>query len=403
MADITLDRIGNAGGASTTGIGIVGCGNICERYITGLRRFPELRIVGCADKDVDRARAVEAEHAVPASASVAELLASRAVDVVVNITPPSAHGQVTIDALTAGKDVYVEKPLASTLAEAGRVLEVAAASGRRLGCAPDTFLGSGIQTARAAIDSGIIGDPIGAACFVSHSRAEEWHPDPSFLFQAGGGPLLDMGPYYVTALVVCLGPIAQVAGMARIGASTRTVTAPNRTIDSIAVEVPTHASATIRFASGVVGTMLMSFDLWHEDYPHVEIYGTLGALRLPRPFDFDGDVSVRLNDEVDWRALPPRLPVSGNPGRDQERRGIGVADLAAARRGGAHRARASLGYHTLEVLSAVARSSDEERFVPIESSVERPAPVDPVRDTALLPWSGSASVTSRRGASRRGR
>jgi predicted dehydrogenase len=372
---------------STTGIGIVGCGNICERYVTGLRRFPELRIVGCADKEVSRARQVEAEHAVPAFDSVEDLLSSREVDVVVNITPPLVHGHVSLDALAAGKDVYVEKPLSGSLAEASRVLEVAAASGRLLGCAPDTFLGSGIQTARAALDSGIIGDPIGAAGFVSHSRAEEWHPDPSFLFEAGGGPLLDMGPYYVTALVVCLGSIAEVAGMARIGASVRTVSAPNRLVDSIAVEVPTHTSAAIRFASGVVGTMLMSFDLWHEDYPHIEIYGTLGALRLPRPFDFDGDVSVRLNDETDWRVLPPRLPVSGSPGRDQELWGIGVADLAAARGGGLHRAHASLGYHALEVLSAVASSSDEERFVSIESRVDRPEPVDPVRDTAMLPWS----------------
>jgi predicted dehydrogenase len=309
------------------------------------------------------------------------------VDIVVNLTPPQTHGEVARAALAAGKDVYVEKPLAVSLAEARQVLDAATASGRLIGCAPDTFLGSAIQTARLALDEGAIGEPIGAVCVVPHSHAEAWHPDPRFLFQAGGGPLLDMGPYYVTALVTCLGPIAEVAGMARIGATPRVVTAPERLIDSFEAEVPTHAGTVLRFASGVIGTMLLSFDLWHDDYPHIEIHGSTGALRLPSPNDFDGDLTVRRNGDTEWRVLPPRLAPSGALGSaDQMLRGIGVADLVAARAGRPHRAAGTLAYHVLEVLSAVERSSDTSRFVRTESSVARPEPIDPDRDAALMPW-----------------
>jgi predicted dehydrogenase len=370
------------------GVGIVGAGNISSRYIAGLARFPQLAVVGCADADPERSRAVEAAFGVRSFDTVEALLASPDVDVVVNITTPLAHAEVSLAAIAAGKDVYVEKPLAATLTDARRVLEAASAAGRLVGCAPDTSLGSAVQTARAAIDEGIVGEPIGAACFVPHTHPEEWHPDPRFLFQPGAGPLLDMGPYYVTALVTCLGPIAEVAGMARIGASPRVMSAPNRLVESFEAEVETHTSAAIRFASGVVGTMLMSFDVWHGDFPHIEIYGTLGALRLPSPNDFDGDVSVRLNADAGWRTVAPRIAVSGPPGADAQRlRGIGVADVVAARAGAPQRATGSLAYHVLEVLAAVTESSDDHRFVAIESTIERPRPLDPVDDLALMPWS----------------
>ena len=295
--------------ANAAGIGIVGVGNISSKYIEGIRRFPQLTIVGCADLEPGRASAAGLRYGIHSFESVEELLASPEVSAVVNITTPLAHAQVSLAAIAAGKDVYVEKPLAATLADARSVLAAAAAAGRLVGCAPDTSLGSAVQTGRWAIDEGLIGEPIGAACFVPHTHAEEWHPDPRFLFQAGAGPLLDMGPYYVTALVTCLGPIAEVAGMARIGATPRIMTAENRVIESFEAEVATHASAAVRFASGVVGTMLMSFDIWHDDYPHIEIYGTKGALRLPSPNDFDGEVTVRLNTDREWETVPPRIAV----------------------------------------------------------------------------------------------
>jgi predicted dehydrogenase len=359
-----------------TVVGIVGCGNIFERYFTGISRFPYLHVRGCADIDVGRAEAAAKTFAIEAWPTVEGMLADPSVDVVVNITPPAAHGTVTMAALAAGKHVYVEKPLAATLAEANEVVACAAATGRRLGCAPDTFLGSAAQTARAAVDDGAVGEPIAVAAFVTHTRAEEWHPDPTIFFQPGGGPLLDMGPYFVTEMVNCLGPVAEVSGATRIGAAPRVVTAPNRLVDLVEVEVATHASAVLRFRSGVVGTVMMSFDVWHHELPYIEIYGTRGALRLADPNGFDGGVMLKLNAEKEWRPLPPVFAQSGRPGtRDQMLRGMGVADLVCSLGGTAPRASAALGYHVLEVLESVETASSEHAVVQLQSTCERPTPV----------------------------
>ena len=214
-------------------IGIVGCGNIFDRYLTGLSRFPDLQVVGCADIDQPRAADAAARGGIRAFASVQQLLADPGIDVVVNITPPLAHAAVSAAALQAGKHVFSEKPLASTLTEADNLLAIQAAAGQRLGCAPDTFLGSAAQTARRAIDNDMIGEPVGVAAFVTHSRAEEWHPDPGFLFRPGGGPLLDMGPYFIAGLVNLVGPVAEVTAMTRIGVTPRRVTAPGRSLSAL--------------------------------------------------------------------------------------------------------------------------------------------------------------------------
>jgi predicted dehydrogenase len=251
-------------------------------------------------------------------------------------------------------------------------------AGRRLGCAPDTFLGSAAQTTRAALDSGAIGEPIAVSAFLTHTRLEEWHPDPTFLFTTGGGPLLDMGPYYIANLVNCLGPIVEVAGATRIGANTRTMSAPDRLVEAIEVAVPTHATAVLRFANGAVGTLMMSFDVWHFDLPFIEIYGTLGALRLADPNGFDGDVLLKLNQESEWRVLPPVLAESGRPGTDDQMlRGMGVAELALSLNGGPHRTNAALAFHTLEVLESIEVSSTSHEVVRMTSTCERPAPLAP--------------------------
>jgi predicted dehydrogenase len=361
---------------TTAAVGIIGCGNIFERYLTGMSRFAGLSMAGCADADQARADAAAATFGIRAYPSPAALLADPGVDVVVNITPPQAHAAVSIAAMRAGKHVYTEKPLAAALTDADEVLAVQAATGRVLGCAPDTILGSAAQTARAAVDSSLIGDPIGAAVFVTHSRAEEWHPDPGFLFRPGGGPLLDMGPYYIAGLVNCLGPVATVAAMTRIGQNPRVVTTPGRLVDAIDVTVATHASAVLGFASGVIGTVLMSFDIWSQDLPFAEIYGTSGRLRLPDPNGFDGDVLVKLNSEDDWRVLDPVIKPSGRVDTgDQMLRGMGVADLAGSLRGAPHRASAELGYHVLEVLESIERASREHAEISLKSTCERPAPL----------------------------
>lgn len=357
-------------------VGMVGCGNIFERYLTGMSRFGGLRVAGCADADQPRADAAAARYGIRAYPSVAALLADPDVAVVVNITPPQAHAEVSAAALRAGKHVYTEKPLSATLREADEVMAARVAAGCRLGCAPDTILGSAAQTARAAVDRALIGDPIGAAAFVTHSRAEEWHPDPGFLFRAGGGPLLDMGPYYIASLVNCLGPVTEVMAMARIGATPRQVTAPGRLTDTIDVTVATHASGVLRFASGVIGTVLMSFDIWSQDLPFVEIYGTAGRLRLPDPNGFDGDVLVKLNDDTDWRRADPVIAPSGRADTDDQMlRGMGVADLARSLAGEPHRTSAEFGYHVLDVLESIERSSREGTEASLKSTCERPAPL----------------------------
>jgi predicted dehydrogenase len=358
------------------GVGVIGCGNIARRYLNGMARFPELELIGCADRVVELAQALAREFDLRAYDSGEQLLADPAVDVVVNITPPTAHAVVTVEALRAGKHVYVEKPIAATVADGEDMLGVAEASGRLLGAAPDTFLGSAGQTARAALDAGLIGDPIGAVAFVTHSKAETWHPDPSFLFQPGGGPALDLGPYYVTTLVNLLGAVESVSGFTRIGAPMRIVTAPDRRVDSIEVRTATHVAATMKFVSGVLATVMMSFDVWDSHLPKIEVYGQRGALALPDPNFFDGPVLLRQHDADDWQALEPVLPASGDSGdlSVQLLRGIGVADLVHALNGESHRATAALAQHVLEVLEAIQTASDTATVVRIRSRVERPAP-----------------------------
>ncbi|WP_426321901.1 Gfo/Idh/MocA family protein [Microbacterium sp. E-13] len=358
-------------------VAIIGAGNIARRYVEGMGRYPQLRLIGCADVVQPMADALAADAGIRAYTSVDELVADPDVDIVVNITPPTAHAAVTSQALAAGKHVYVEKPIAATVAESKSMLAAAAAHRRTIGSAPDTFLGSAGQTARAAIDRGVIGEPIGATAFVTHSKAETWHPDPTFLFQPGGGPALDLGPYYLTTLVNMLGSVAAVAGFTRVGAPVRPVTAPDRRVDTVEVTTPTHWGATLKFRSGTIGTLLMSFDVWDSHLPKIEVYGTAGTLTVPDPNEFDGDVTLRLHSEDDWRVLEPVIAPSGAAGTPaQYLRGMGVADLAAAIDGAPHRASAALATHVLEVIEAIQVASDSQSVVHIDSTVPRPAPME---------------------------
>jgi predicted dehydrogenase len=250
-------------------------------------------------------------------------------------------------------------------------LAAATNTGRLLGSAPDTFLGSASQTARRALDDGLIGEPVGVSMFVGHSKAERWHPDPRFLFKAGGGPVLDMGPYYVAILANLLGPIATVSAASRIGAPVRTLTAPNRAADTVDVEVATHASAVFTFTSGVLGTAQLSFDVWDSDLPFIEVYGTEGTLSLADPNHFDGDVRVKRHEDSEWRVLESVVELFGAVGTaEQHRRGLGVRDLADALEGGPHRASAGFAFHVLEVLCAI----EDGGVVKLESTCDRPAP-----------------------------
>ncbi len=347
-------------------VGIIGCGNICQAYFTGLAPFPMVRVAAAADLVLARAEEKAREHGVRAG-TVDDLLADPAIDIVLNLTIPRVHATVNRAILEAGKHPYAEKPFALDLAEGRKVLEIAAAAGLRVGSAPDTFLGGGIQTVRGLIDSGTIGEPVGAVANMASRGPEGWHPDPAFFYQIGGGPMLDMGPYYVTALVNLLGPIRRVTGSTRASFKERIIGSGARQGAKINVEIPTHYAGVFDFASGPVASLNMSFDVWSHNLPIIEIYGSEGTLRVPDPNTFGGVVELRRLDEKEWREVP--LTHSAEVGR-----GIGVADLAVGiLHGRPHRASGELAFHVLEAMLAVQTASERGAHVLLESTVTRPA------------------------------
>ncbi len=349
--------------------GIIGCGAISPAYLKGCAIYDSLEIVACADLDLARARARAAEFQVPRALTVDGLLADPEVELVINLTVPQAHAPVCRAVLEAGKHVYVEKPLALNRADATSLLALAAQRGLRIGCAPDTFLGAGQQTCRHAIDEGLIGTPVAAVAFCCGHGHESWHPSPQFYYQKGGGPLFDMGPYYLTALVNLLGPVRRVAASTRTTFPTRTITSQPLAGTVIPVETPTHLAGTVDFASGVVATMVMSFDVWHHQLPRIEIYGSEGSLVVPDPNHFDGTVLVRRSGEATWREVTPRHAAGIG-------RGTGAADMAAAIRSGrAHRASGTLAAHVVDAMQAFEESSDTGAHVILGSAAERPAPM----------------------------
>ena len=354
----------------TTKIGIVGCGDISGAYLAAGRRLEILEVAACADIDMDKARAMAAEYDVPSACSTEELLANPDIDIVVNLTPPRAHAEVNLAALRAGKSAYGEKPLAVTREEGKSALNAAREGGVRLGCAPDTFFGAAHQTCRKLIDDGLIGEPVAATAFMLCHGHESWHPAPEFHYQPGGGPMFDMAPYYLTALVNLIGPVRRVTGSTRITFPERTITSEARCGEKIKVEVPTHIAGVMDFANGAVGTIVTSFDVWSANVPCIEIYGTEGSLSVPDPNGFGGPVRVRRAGESDWREVPLSRPYA-----DQSR-GLGIADMAyAIRSGRRHRASGELAYHVLDVMHAFHDASRDGRHVELESTCERPAPL----------------------------
>jgi predicted dehydrogenase len=362
----------------TLRVGILGTGTIFQAYARGLSLFGHLPIVRVADVDQDRARAAAAEWNIPAYGTSEQLLTDPDVDIVVNITPPAAHADLTDAALRAGKHVYVEKPLAASIAGARENLRVAKETGKVLGGAPDTFLGAAGQTARSAVDRGLIGEPFAATSFVRSSRVQTWHPDPSFLFQDGGGPVLDWGPYHIAALANLLGPVVSVVGATSRAHDELTVTAPSRRVERIGVEVDTHATALLQFASGALVTTMYSFDVWNTTLPHIEVYGTEATLQVPNPNNFDEPVLIKRRTDDEWSELPSVIERT-TPEPVHPFRALGVVDLAAHLSGDEHRASGALAYHVLEVLSALRDRSLSDGVTEISSTVDRPAPAHRTR------------------------
>ncbi len=351
-------------------IGVIGCGNISSTYLKNARSLGGITVSACADLDLERARARAEEFGVPRAYTVEELLADPAIQLVVNLTIPQAHASVGRAVLEAGKSLYLEKPLALDREDGRALLEAARARGLRVGAAPDTFLGAGLQTCRTLIDEGAIGEPVAAMAHMLGHGHESWHPDPAFYYKRGGGPLFDMGPYYLTALVSLLGPVCSVVGAARATFPERTITSQPRAGERISVEVPTHTAAVLEFTSGAIATLVMSFDVWKSEAPRLEIHGSTGSLSVPDPNTFGGPVRLYRADEPGWNEAPLVAGYVGNS------RGIGVEDMAAAiGEGRPHRASGDLAYHVLDVMQAVHETAASGRRLDIDSSCERPEPL----------------------------
>jgi predicted dehydrogenase len=345
---------------------MIGCGTISRQYLDTARRLDAIEIVAAADLRPERSAAVEASDGIQAM-TVGELLASPDVDLVLNLTIPAAHADVALAAIAAGKWVYGEKPLALTTQAAQAILEAAATAGVRVGCAPDTVLGTGIQTARRAVDDGRIGTPISALATMVTPGHERWHPDPDFYYQPGGGPLLDMGPYYVTALVHLLGPVVATIGAASHTRATRTIGTGPRAGQQIAVTTDSHVTGILEHANGALSTLVMSFDTVASRASRIEVHGERASLIAPDPNVFHGDVELQeLGSEL-WATLPVSAGHAGSS------RGYGIADLAATPDGEEPRAGGAIAFHVLDIMESLLRSARTGARERVRSTCERPA------------------------------
>ncbi len=352
-------------------VGLIGCGNISNAYFKGLKPYEEwIKIVACADLDLARAQAKAEEHGVPVACSMAELLKSP-VDIVLNLTTPQAHAAVNLAALKAGKHVYCEKPFSLSTKEGAKVMAEARKRGLRVGCAPDTVLGGGVQTCRKLIDDGHVGRPVAITANMLCGGHESWHPSPEFYYQKGGGPLFDMGPYYLTALITMLGPIKSVTAMAATTYKTRLITSLPKNGRKIKVETPTHLTGAIEFASGVLGTVTMSFDVRAHHLPNLEIYGSNGSISCPDPNNFSGEVRLWQKETKQWTAMP--LTHNGETGR-----GFGLAEMGyALLRGKPHRVSGEIGFHVVDVIEAFHTSAATGRKVTLKTTCRQPPALKP--------------------------
>ncbi|QIG39559.1 Gfo/Idh/MocA family oxidoreductase [Microbacterium sp. 4R-513] len=347
-------------------IGVVGLGFISKVYLETLTAAPDVEITAVAD--LDRSRADAAADALPSARarSVDELLAADDVDVVLNLTIPAAHADVALAAIAQGKDVYGEKPLAAAFADAQEILRAAEAAGVRVGCAPDTVLGTGLQTARAVVDAGEIGRPIAATAQMVTPGHERWHPNPDFYYQPGGGPLLDMGPYYVTALVQLLGPVESVFGAGSRLRSERIIGGGARAGEAVPVAVDSHVTGILEHTSGALSTITTTFDGTATKAPPIEVHGENGSLGVPDPNHFDGEVSLHELGGTGWAPVSPRAGVPGGA------RGIGLLDLLRAPDGVAPRASGEMALHALEIMTGLLDSAASGSRVTLTTTVERP-------------------------------
>ena len=367
-------------------VGVLGCGNIAKQYFKAARQFHHLEVVACADLRREAAEAAAEEFEVPAVLDVDGLLGSPEVDCVLNLTIPAAHVEMGRKAIAAGKHVYGEKPLGIDRGEGAKLIADAQAAGLRVGTAPDTFLGTGQQTARKAIDDGLIGRPLHFQAQMLGGGTEAWHPNPQFFYQVGGGPMFDMGPYYLTALINLFGPIDRVAAFTDKKIPTRTITHAkdkpwSKHGQSFDIEVPDHHTGIVRFGNGVTGTLTTSFATRVHGIDArrpIVVYGTEGALQIPDPNMFDRTVRIKREGDEEFRDLPDATPAGYG-------RAVGLADMAQAiATGRDHRCSGALGQHVLDAMASFLDSGQRGEFVAMSSTAERPAPLPAELPDGLL-------------------
>ena len=334
--------------------GVIGCGRISGQYLWMAKQFPHLDVLSCADLDVSLAKAKAAEFDLERGCGVDELLNDERIELVLNLTIPKSHCSVAMQCLKHGKHTYCEKPLGISREEGGQILEEAARRKLRVGCAPDTFMGSGIQTARELIDDGAIGRPVAFTAFMMGRGHESWHPSPEFYYEEGGGPMFDMGPYYLTALLNLLGPVKRLTGAASIAIPQRTITSEPKRGQTFDVHTPDHICGTMEFENGCIGTIITTFATMHPVYDATQplvIYGETGTLRIVDPNLFDGPVHLRTEKDAEWREIAPMFPVGYG-------RSIGAADMAEAlSSGGAFRASGEQGMAVLDLMQGFLESA----------------------------------------------
>jgi predicted dehydrogenase len=375
-------------------IGIIGIGDISDKYIKNLKKFEIVNVLACASRGLDKAKKVAEKFSIPRPyASGAEVIADPDVDIILNLSPPAVHSEYNIAALKAGKHIYSEKPLGSDLESAGEIMKLAEKQKLYVGCAPDTFMGGRLQTCRKLLNDGTIGRVIGAGAYCVYHGVDTFHNSPFFYFKEGAGPLLDIGPYYMTALLSLLGPVRRCSAMANRAESTREILGGPYKGETLDVEVDTNVMGNLEFHNGAIASMITSFDVWDSEMPRIEIYGTEGTLCIndPDPLDgpnlFGGPLLLRTRKEYRWYDFPRdknppewiEVPIEhrfNSTSHQDNHRGIGLIDMAyAIRNGRKHRASGEMAYHSMEVMTKMLRSAKENRFFEMESSFTLPAPL----------------------------
>lgn len=372
-------------------VGIIGCGNISTTYLELAPLFRGISITAVSDLDESRAKAQAEEHGCKAM-TVDEMLGDPSIEAVINLTVPAVHAEVSTEVVKAGKHVYSEKPYVLTLEDGLALGKLADDRHVRIGSAPDTFLGGAHQAARALVDSDRVGDIVGGSCHFMNHGMENWHPDPDFFYQPGGGPVLDMGPYYISNLVQLIGPVSRVVAMTSMPFSTRTISSEPRAGESIPVGTATSATALLEFVSGAQISLGMSWDVWSHEHNCMELYGTNSTLYVPDPNFFGGEVRLNSGDEDEIVTVDhPLATFNQFPEEDSDEepranyRGIGLADMIAAiDEGRAHRCDNRFALHVIDVMTSILKSGDEKCIIDISTSCERPAALDVAAARALL-------------------